>query len=1057
MPADGLPVPWKVQSAAFDVPELVSDLAGSPVGSAHYDLLTALKHARARIDDDPWASPAHVRYAQAVLEIAVEWSMPAVERWAVAWLAASGGSELRLRWSSRSRDGRARRDGLAPSAVGAIAAGSGRVIIGCRSGYVAGWTDDAGLDPIGQSEDAVWAIAAYGDRVLAAGAHGHFITSPGDWVLPSVRGSKNAAIEVTAISPEGHVACGDNAGRILICPVRGRWSQLDRPRDGSKALALCFDQESAVWVMWKDGWVTEAVTSSNGEWEWRRQFKPWPAKQVVAAAFDRSAGRLAIGYADGEASVVHLTDMRLGPGWDRPDVPYPDIRAVAWSPGGLLALSGTEALLVGEPGGQPQQIRGEGAGGLVAFLDDDHLVTAQGRDIVDWAVRDAGSDIPDPYVRDAITAVAIDPRNPSCTVAGTQRGRLLYYDGHGSVTLRSAGEPIGGPVHQLVRFGDDWLIAAHTGAYRLPPFGEPVRLHPAPLDDDPYMCWAVAVTGEDRPDQDGFFAGRHQVRTVSGVPLLTLSATARDIRSSTDGALAAIDTHGLIRVRDRAGGQWSPPEPPSRAGLAYYAGWRLLATDGKSVIVWNPYGKSKTKPDGEVFRFSRYGEHSRLCQVPEGAVAALCFDKDRILVACPGRGVGLAEVAGRTHRDGILGVSTRVMAIDTDGIRVVVAAGKRVAGYDLMEPAVAGADGVIPLRVALADGRCQVTLPNDSVVELDPAVFAALRETDADRSEALREVPEREAIPAGKVRQFAAGFLAKGEALAIRHQSELVASAGRVGDDLWQNGLNLAVDRARGDDPDRPVRLEWSCDKETDDIPWELVYPAALPLGWFDEPPVTSVRSVRPRTAGPRSRHGQASSPMIRHRMLVVRGTGVELATSNEAYTQTSRRTRLSNLTMLSSEPWVISSRDDLDLALRAPADILQVWAHCGPAATKFSDDARFATDELADRIASRVSQLVVLVGCRSGALGRALAERGVEAVVAMRVEVYSRTVQPLVADLISLALGGVPIDLAFAEALRRYVLTGQPGAVAVPMLYLAAGSSGELFTSPTTATLPIP
>jgi hypothetical protein len=1050
-------VPWKVQSAAFDVAELVSDLAGSPVGSAHHDLLTALKHARARVDDDRWASPAHVRYAQAVLEIAVEWSMPAVERWAVAWLAASSGSQLRLRWSSRSRDGRARRDGLAPSPVAAIAPGSGRVIIGCRSGYVAGWTDDAGLDPIGQSEDAVWAIAACGDRVLAAGAHGHFITSPEDWVLPSLRESKNAAVEVTAISLEGHVACGDNSGRVLICPARGRWSQLARPRDGSRALAMCFDQESAVWVIWKDGWVSEAVTSPNGEWEWRRQFKPWPGKQVVAAAFDRSAGRLAIGYADGEASVVHLTDMRLGPGWDRPDIPYPDIRAVAWSPGGLLALSGREALLVGEPGGQPEQIRGEGVGGLVAFPDDDHLVTAQGRDIVDWAVREAGSDIPDPYVQDAITAVAIDPRNPSCTMAGTQRGRLLHYDGRGSVTLRSAGEPVGGPVHQLVRLGDDWLVAAHTGAYRLAPFGDPVRLRPGPLDEGPYMCWAVAVAGEDSPGQVGVFAGRHQVRTVSGAPLLTLDAAARDIRSSTDGALAAIDTHGLIRVRDGAGGEWSPPEPPPRAGVAYYAGWRLLATDGNSVIVWNPYGKSRKNPDGEVFRFSRYGEYSRLCQVPEGAVAALCFDRDRILVACPERGVGLAEVAGHGHGSGILGVNTRVMAVDTDGIRVVVAAGKRVAGYDLMEPVGEGTGGVIPLRAALTDGRCRVTLSNDSVIELDPAVFAALRETDAGRSKALGEIPEREAIPAEKVRQFAAGLLDKGADLALRQQSELVANAGRVGDDLWRNGLNLAVDRARGDDPDRPVRLEWSCDQETDDVPWELVYPAALPLGWFDEPAVTSVRSIRPRTAGPRSRRGQASSLMARHRMLVIRGTGVELVTSDEAYTQTSRRTRLSNLTMLSSQPRVISSRDDLDLALSEPADILQVWAHCGPTVTRFSDDAWFETAELADRIAARVSRLVVIVGCRSGALGRALAERGVEAVVAMRVEVYSRTIQPLVADLISLVLGGIPVDLAFAEALRSYVLTGQPGAAAVPMLYLAAGSSGELFTSPTAATLPIP
>jgi hypothetical protein len=406
-----------------------------------------------------------------VLEIAVEWSMPAVERWAVAWLAAAGGSQLRLRWSSRSRDGRMRRDGLAPSPVGAIAAGSGRVIIGCRSGHVAGWTDDAGLNPIGQSKDAVWAIAACGDRVFATGAHGHFITSPEDWTLPSLRESKNAAVEITAISMEGHVACGDNSGRILICPARGHWFQLARPQDGSRARALCFDQESALWAAWSDGWVTKAVTSPHGKWEWRRQFEPRPGKPGVRVAFDRPGERLANGYADGEVSVVHLSDMRLGRGWGRPDVPHPDIRAVAWSPGGLLAVSGTEALLVGEPGGRPAQIRGERSCDLVAFLDDDHLVTAQGREIVDWAVREAGSFVPDLFVQDTITAVAIDPRNPSCTMAGTQRGRLLRYDGRGTVTLRSAGVPVSGPVHQLVRLGDDWLIAAHTGAYRLPPLG----------------------------------------------------------------------------------------------------------------------------------------------------------------------------------------------------------------------------------------------------------------------------------------------------------------------------------------------------------------------------------------------------------------------------------------------------------------------------------------------------------------------------------------------------------------------------------------------------------
>src|SRR5262249_26290117 len=159
----------------------------------------------------------------------------------------------------------------------------------------------------------------------------------------------------------------------------------------------------------------------------------------------------------------------------------------------LLGLSGTGFLLVGEPDGLPQRIRGEGAGGLIAFLDDDHLVTAEATDIVDWAIREAGSDVPDPYVQDDVTAVAIDPREPSCTMVGTGRGRVLRYDGRGSVPLLAAGKFIRGRIHQLVRLGDDWLIAAHTGAYRLAPSGTPARLGATPLDETSYVCLAVAA------------------------------------------------------------------------------------------------------------------------------------------------------------------------------------------------------------------------------------------------------------------------------------------------------------------------------------------------------------------------------------------------------------------------------------------------------------------------------------------------------------------------------------------------------------------------------------
>lgn len=1055
MPATELPLPWRTENVAFDVSKLISELEGCPRGSARHDLLTALKHARARADHDPWKSPAHVRYAQAVLEIAVEWAMPAVEKWAVAWLAACGSPQLRLRWSSRSRDGRTRRDGLAPSPVSAMAPGRGQVILGCRSGYIASWTDEAGLNPLGSpSWDIDWAIftvATRDDRVFAAGERGYFATEPEDWTLPSLRGSANAVVGVAAISREGHVACGDISGGTFICPAGGSWISLGRPRDSSHVLALCFGEDSALWAVWKDGWVTEAVSESDAHWYWRHQFEPRQGR-LIAAAFDQSGQQVALCFPDGAVGIIRLSDMCLRPGWARPSDPYREIRALAWSPGGLLALSGKEFLLVGKPGKPPEQIRGEGAGGLVAFLDDDHLVTAERADIVDWAVREAGSDVPDPYIRDIVTAVAVDPRDPSYSMVGTRRGRVLRYDTRGSGVLlsadpdthKSADPGIHSSVHQFARLGDDWLIAAHTGAYRLAPSGSLTRLRPTPQDDGSYLCWTVNSVGDD-----GAFASRNQVSAVSGAPPLAFGATVRDICYGTDGALAAIDTDGLICVRDDTGVEWSPPAPPPQAGQPHRSGWRLLIADGKSVTVWNPSPRRrKGQPvGGEALRLSRFGEQTWLGRLPADAKAALPFDRRRFVVACPERGIGLVATAEDSLESGVVGVSTRAEAIATDGYRIVVASGKRVAGYDLLEPAAEGERGVIPLQVVLTGRACQVTLPDRSVIELPGEDLAGLRGAEADTiSEALREIRDEKAIPAGQVRQFAARLLVSGTALAVRQQSALVATAERIGDQIWQNGLNLALDRARGDDPGRPIRLAWECDEETDDIPWELVHPSSSPLGWFGDPPVTSVRSVSPRVHAVQIDGEKTVIPITRHRMLVIRGHDFELSTSDDVYTQTSRRTRLSNLTMLRPQPLVIRDESDLEMALSEPMEILQVWAHCGPTRAKFSDNAQFETAVLARRLAQRVSRLAVIVGCRSGALGRALAERGVEAVVAMRVEVYSRTIQSLVTDLISLALDGVPIDVAFAEALRSYVLTGQPGAAAVPMLYLSAGSDGKLF-----------
>jgi hypothetical protein len=1024
LPPETLPAQWKKQSAAFSVPKLIAQLADSPRGSAHHDLLTALQHAKVRAEHDPWGAPEHVRYAQAVLEIAVEWAMPAVERWAVAWLNAAGVSYLRLRWSSRSRDGRTRRDALVPSEVSAMAADSGRAIIGCESGFLAQWTDDAGLSTIRPPDvttPAVWAVACRGDLVFAADARGRLVTRPDHWTVAERPENLNAVVRTAAISEDGALACGDNVGRLLICPAEREWLaplHPPGPRRGASIVALSFDARSSVWAVWEDGWVTETWRGPDGNWDWRTIGQPQD-RRVTAAAFDTACRRAAIGYTGGEVSVVHLPEMKPVPCWSQDGPGIARIRSAAWSPGGLLAVSTTGSLLFGEPDRQPEQISGDGPGGRVAFLDEDHLVTAGEREIVGWAIHDAGSGVRDP-LQSAITAVAVDPLDPGRTMVGTARGAVLRYDQRGSATLLVKDDgPIAGQVHELTRMGDDWLVAAQGGAYRMTPDGDVSGLAGADTTAS-YLCLSVAATGQDGQPQDGVYACHDRVRAVSGGDLLTFASPVRDIRAGADGAVAAIADDGSICVRDRTGSVWSPPNPRPRPGRPGHSGWRLLAADATSVTVWNPVGR-QGDPDGRVQRIARYTRDVQLARLPPDVTAALALGAHGgahvagIVMVCRGRGAALTSADGSPYAGPVTGVSTRATTIGAGGHRIAVAAGQRVAGYDVMSAAGSGT-GVIPVSVAVNEGKCQVTLPGEDDTELDPGLIARFRTTSQSGLADMASM------------------------------SSVADMATRIGDQLWRCGLARALDLARGDDPDRPVRLLWSCDAETDDLPWELVHPTMSPLGWFADPPVTSVRSVRRRHAAGHGADRPASTPMTRYRMQVIRGTGSELDSSEDAYAQTSRRTRLRNVRMLNPQPVRIAIRQDLDEALREPVDILQVWAHCGRDGAVFADNAQFGAADLADRVAPQVSRLAVIVGCRSGTLARALVERGVEAVVAMRTEVFSGTVQPLVADLIALALGGDPIDIAFGKALRSYVLTGQPGAAAVPMLYLADGSTGELF-----------
>jgi hypothetical protein len=977
-----LPVPWRDGNPAVRIHRLISQLEklDPAPGSAHHDLLLAVRHARVRAQEDPWHAPPYVRFAQAVLEIAVEWSMPAVEKWAVAWLAAGtrDRGQLRLRWSSRSRDGKIRRDGLTPSPVTALTPGSTEVFIGCRSGQLASWSDESGLILIAKSPSAIWAIAARNGRVFAAGDHADFVTVPETGAPPSLQEGADqvniAGITAVAIGPAGHIGCGDERGVVRVCAPRGQWIPFPNPTRQSRVLTLSFYQDRVVRVVWKDGTIAESDPDTPGRWA-----RVWSLgiPGLSAAAFDQAGQRVALAEAGGTVSVAERLSDPPARSWD-----HRGVQAVAWSAdGSLLASSAGQTLLVGEPGTAPGQISGEGAGGDVAFLGDDHAVCAQGAEVVQWALAEAGSYLLDRRGEDVITAVTIDPVDRWHTMAGTKSGQLLSYDGDGFLNGPLT-TPLGAPVHQLARTGDTWLIATHAGVYSWTPGSKAERLTRR-------LSWAVAAG-----DRDGAYASNAEVCTLSGGAALSFPTTVRDIRFGPGGVLAAADASGFIQVRTGPDGPWTMDAPE---------GSRLISAGARSILV--------RRPDGRVQELPYSGEYRDLAQLP-GSSDVHRLDANRFLVVRPD-GVGLATSQQVTAtRTSILGIPARAAIADTDGRRVVVAAGKRLAGYDLLEPAAAGERGVLPLRVMLAGRTCSVTLPGQPPVRLPALLLDRLRTAEADT---------------------------------IRAQSEILSAAGQLGDLIWEAGLAVAVDRARGDDPDRAVRLEWDCDEAADDFPWELIHPSAATLGWFADPPVTTVRLVASAVL---PRPSPAATLMTRYSMLVIRGEDEVLISSDKAYDQARRRTRRSNVELLGTGPHVIHTRADLGQALLEQADILQLWAHCGPDEVQFSEQASFGTDELADRLGRCGARLVMLIGCRSGALGRALVRRGVAAVVAMRVEVYSQTILTLVEDLLAQVLDGQRIDLAFADALHRYVLTGQPGAAAVPMLYLATGSTGHLFSA---------
>jgi CHAT domain-containing protein len=986
-----LPVPWLGAPpccAASDYQRIVAFMKASPAADANPELLEVLSRAAARADADSGAHavPVYIRCAQAMLEMAVEWRLPDVERWAVAWLMAAGGGQLRMRWSSRSRDGRFRREGRASAPIVSVVEHRGRVFLGLQNGAVESWAEDGTLHSLMKPIDSpVWAMASRSAQFMAVGPKNACRTCGGP--APPPVPEPWAGLKAAAIGSGSHFAVGTENG-FLRTVTHGRpWGHdgfgISKP---VAAIAYAPPNSRLVRVAWESG---ELAERDQVDQTWRLLYQ-FPAG-IRSAAWTRAGTMLAVATGKevwlvipgaGEQTTGHLLWTHEG------------VRAVAWSPDDVLASASHDLICV-----STSRVRSSGEVTYksiatdelvekIALPDARHVVGVRGNHLVQWELDNAGSDDPTFFAGDSITALGIQPGDRRVTLAGTEGGRLREYSATGAIArdARLPGEP---EVTQIGWDGNDrsWLVASLDGMYRYRPGQDPELIAKGFL-----QCAAIG---------GGRFAyASGNLVTTSDARPFTLPGPVTDLHADPRGTFAALDEEGHVRVQ-RPGQEAADGPSPGE-------GSKLLGNDGESLLM--------QEFDGRVRLVWPRGSRS-FGILPADLLAAARFDQDRIVAAYEDRGVLLAG-AGAAAGSWVPG-RVRVMTVNAG--RVAVGTPNHVAGYDVLDAPGKQADGAISLSVRSVSSGFQVTLPSGEPINLTG----------------------REMMLAATAMTIDRG----GKPTAVRELSEAVYQAGRVGDLLWHGGLDLAIDHARGTDPNLPVRLEWHIqagDRRANRFPWELLHPSAASLGWFDDPEITSVRLVT-ADGRPSGRPGFAAgaSPT----MLVVRGTAQGMRAVDDAFDRFRRRSRRTDVTLIKRQPIAVSDAEGLARELGHPADILQLWMHSGESGVRLTDSPeQLSMAMVTAMLKGHPPRLVILVGCSSGALGRALVECGVLAAVAMRVPVFDHTVQPLVEDFTALALNGAPIDLAFAQALRRYLLTGQPGAAAIPMLYLAEGTDRTLF-----------
>ncbi|MBU2666376.1 CHAT domain-containing protein [Actinoplanes bogorensis] len=953
-----LPAPWLGRTPEIDVEALLRQLEAEEPTPDRRDLALVLRYAAGRLADAEskilFAQlPDFLLRAQLVLDIAVEWRIPAVERWAVAWLEATGRPYLRTRWSSRSRDGRERRDRRTRAGdVTAVARYGTGAVFGTVRGVVASWTSDGEIRTLAHMpEDVqVLALASDGDRVVAVGEH-CAVTTAG-WADGPSSPERRANLVAVAVA-DGVVGCGDEEGTIRRWQTGSGWSEPVVGYGTGRVIAVTI-RSGAVIAVWADGLVAALDANGTG---WAPQIPL--GGPVSAAAWDDQGERLA--YVRSGEKVVRVDG--------EPVRQHPGARLLAWSADGRLASNGqSHRIAIGPPDGPYDLLSTEERTDAIVFIGRSSLVTAHRDHLVQWDLTLSGSDDPT-LVDDPVEAIGVSDADPGGAVVGTASGRLIVHRGDGASMGDEAKVP---SIKGLVPYGAGWLIATMAGAYEWVPGGRLRQLSSVP-------CNSVTVRRGR-----ALYGRGSDVRDADGSRLTRMPATVARLRAAPDGTLAVQDVAGHLRIITMDG---------RRTDVAVGAEELVTAFPGGALTIRRP---TETEPATRIREWPGPRPAVRLSAEPEQLVAW----GDGELVGAYARGTAVI----RPGPDGVIVVAASLSAsrnVAARGSHLVAADGIRRTGYELRRPGPGSGDGRVSVTASADGAECQVRVADGDPVQLDPTIVRDLRER-ADQD-------------------------------TLQGQSEAADLAGVLGDALWSAGLGREIDRARGDDPERPVRLELGfADGAPDwlaDLPWELLHRRWAPLMWFADPPVTLVRVV-PHGSAPRPATATPS-------LLVMRDSDDALKPVGEAYEEIRRRTRSTTIRLVHGTP--VRYPD------AARADLVHLWAHATPVGVEI-DETLHSNETVADTLAAQGARFVVLVGCSSATLARLLVTRGVEAVVGMRAKVYNRTVVPLVEGLTTAVVRGEPVDQAFAAALRQYVLTGQPGAAAVPVLYLRAGSSGVIF-----------